>query len=203
MQDIKEFAVTMKLHNNLLLERRVREGLSPRELADAAGISYHVYLIYENLRYLKNPGKALGPYSFHKNSWAPAALKLAEYWKTLPEDLFPPAMLHAKTNTTTFTLSVADLPELISDYHTHLALPPNHFVEHKECVHDVARALQSLPPRERKILEERFFGDKTLGEVGEQLGVSKTRVQELEARALRYLRYGKSSARLFPHTLEE
>jgi RNA polymerase primary sigma factor len=57
---------------------------------------------------------------------------------------------------------------------------------------ELARALQSLNPRMRHVLELRFgltgSDPKTLEEVGEGLGVTRERVRQLEARALRELR---------------
>ena len=57
---------------------------------------------------------------------------------------------------------------------------------------ELARALQSLNPRMRNVLELRFglsgSDPKTLEEVGEGLGITRERVRQLEARALRELR---------------
>ena len=57
---------------------------------------------------------------------------------------------------------------------------------------ELARALQSLNPRMRHVLELRFglsgSDPKTLEEVGEGLGITRERVRQLEARALRELR---------------
>jgi RNA polymerase sigma factor (sigma-70 family) len=55
----------------------------------------------------------------------------------------------------------------------------------------VGRLLNSLPPRERRIVELRF-GLKgsfaTLAEIGEEIGISRERVRQLEGRALMRLR---------------
>ncbi|MFL5936679.1 MAG: RNA polymerase sigma factor RpoD/SigA [Gaiellaceae bacterium] len=57
---------------------------------------------------------------------------------------------------------------------------------------ELARALQSLNPRMQHVLELRFglsgSDPKTLEEVGEGLGITRERVRQLEARALRELR---------------
>jgi RNA polymerase primary sigma factor len=61
-------------------------------------------------------------------------------------------------------------------------------LRHKELAH----ALRSLNPRMRHVLELRFglsgSDPKTLEEVGEGLGITRERVRQLEARALRELR---------------
>jgi RNA polymerase primary sigma factor len=56
----------------------------------------------------------------------------------------------------------------------------------------VEDALQELTPRERQVLRMRFGlhdgRDRTLGEIGEELGVSRERVRQIEAEALAKLR---------------
>ncbi len=49
---------------------------------------------------------------------------------------------------------------------------------------DIARAMQTLPERQRFILEWRFFGGLTQREVGARLGISQMHVSRLERRAL-------------------
>lgn len=53
------------------------------------------------------------------------------------------------------------------------------------------RAIDTLPPREQRILRQRFGFDAdalTLDEIGQQLGVSRERVRQLESRALAHLK---------------
>lgn len=61
-------------------------------------------------------------------------------------------------------------------------------------------ALYTLNPRERRVLQLRFGledgQNRTLEEVGQELGVSKGRIHEIEARALRRLREPRRSRRL-------
>jgi RNA polymerase primary sigma factor len=56
----------------------------------------------------------------------------------------------------------------------------------------MADALADLPKRERRVLELRFGLEddqpKTLREIGEQLGLSRERVRQIESRALNKLR---------------
>jgi len=66
--------------------------------------------------------------------------------------------------------------------------------------HQVERALQELNARERQVLRMRFGledgRDRTLGEIGEELGVSRERVRQIEAEALGKLRQPKLRNRL-------
>jgi RNA polymerase primary sigma factor len=66
--------------------------------------------------------------------------------------------------------------------------------------HQVESALQELNARERQVLRMRFGledgRDRTLGEIGEELGVSRERVRQIEAEALGKLRQPKLRNRL-------
>ena len=60
--------------------------------------------------------------------------------------------------------------------------------------------LASLPPKERRVVELRFgLGDgrrRTLEEVGQQFNVTRERVRQIEAKALRKLRHPSRSRKL-------
>jgi RNA polymerase primary sigma factor len=66
--------------------------------------------------------------------------------------------------------------------------------------HQVENALAELSPRERQVLRMRFGledgRDRTLGEIGEELGVSRERVRQIEAEALGKLRHPRLRSRL-------
>jgi RNA polymerase primary sigma factor/RNA polymerase sigma factor len=64
---------------------------------------------------------------------------------------------------------------------------------HQERANRVARVLEQLDARDRRIIEGRYglggsLEAKTLKEVGDELGVSKERVRQLETRAMERLR---------------
>jgi RNA polymerase primary sigma factor len=65
--------------------------------------------------------------------------------------------------------------------------------------------LSSLTPRERRVLELRFglAGEKlyTLSEIGDALGVTRERIRQIEAKALRKLRHPSRSVRLRDYTV--
>jgi RNA polymerase primary sigma factor len=66
---------------------------------------------------------------------------------------------------------------------------------------ELADALKRLDPRMRHVLERRFGLDgaqpQTLEELGNELGVTRERVRQLETRALRELRIDAPSLQLY------
>jgi len=74
-------------------------------------------------------------------------------------------------------------------------------------VKDIKEVLDSLSPREKKILELRFgLKDgisRTLEEVGREFHVSRERIRQIEAKALRKLRHYSRSRKLRPYYDQE
>ncbi len=58
----------------------------------------------------------------------------------------------------------------------------------------LARMLSDLSPRDRRILEMRFFGGCTQAEIGAEIGVTQMQVSRLLARLLDRLRRRLESA---------
>ncbi|MBS6552313.1 MAG: sigma-70 family RNA polymerase sigma factor [Clostridium sp.] len=73
-------------------------------------------------------------------------------------------------------------------------------VAHELLREDLAEVLSGLSPRERDVLRLRFGMDdgrqRTLEEVGQLFGVTRERIRQIEAKALRKLRHPNRSKRL-------
>ena len=73
-------------------------------------------------------------------------------------------------------------------------------VAHELLREDLAEVLSSLSPRERDVLRLRFGMDdgrqRTIEEVGQLFGVTRERIRQIEAKALRKLRHPNRSKRL-------
>lgn len=54
---------------------------------------------------------------------------------------------------------------------------------------EVAMAISSMTPREKSVIRMRYGQEMTLEAVGNEIGVKKERVRQIEAKALRKLRY--------------
>ena len=80
------------------------------------------------------------------------------------------------------------------------ALAPADAASHQLLKEQVMDVLSSLTPRERKVLELRFGLEdgrsRTLEEVGREFGVTRERIRQIEAKALRKLRHPSRSEQL-------
>ncbi|MEZ5316691.1 MAG: FliA/WhiG family RNA polymerase sigma factor [Vicinamibacterales bacterium] len=65
---------------------------------------------------------------------------------------------------------------------------PDRLFEQGEVRDRVRQALASLPARERKIVSLYYFGEATMKQIGEAIGVNESRVSQLHARAIQRLR---------------
>jgi RNA polymerase sigma factor for flagellar operon FliA len=65
---------------------------------------------------------------------------------------------------------------------------PDNAYEKVEVRDRVRGAIESLPPRERRVISLYYYGEVTMKEIGAELGVNESRVSQLHARALRRLR---------------
>ncbi|TSA44707.1 RNA polymerase sigma factor RpoD [bacterium] len=77
---------------------------------------------------------------------------------------------------------------------------PTEIVEQKKLNEDVRRVLDTLTPREAKVLKKRFGIDEktdyTLEEVGRDFGVTRERIRQIEFKSLRKLRHPSRADRL-------
>ncbi|MET3601009.1 sigma-70 family RNA polymerase sigma factor [Martelella mangrovi] len=64
---------------------------------------------------------------------------------------------------------------------------PEHIVYSRQCLLQTYRALEQLPERTRRAFEMHRLGERTIAEVGEELGISTTRAWTLIHQAYRHL----------------
>lgn len=67
-------------------------------------------------------------------------------------------------------------------------MAPDRLFEQNQTRGRVRTALANLPPRERRILALYYFGESTMKQIGQQIGVNESRVSQLHARAIQRLR---------------
>ena len=57
----------------------------------------------------------------------------------------------------------------------------------------ITQVLSTLTPREERVIRERFFNNKTLEEVGQTFSVTRNRIRQIEAKALRKMKHPSRS----------
>lgn len=67
-------------------------------------------------------------------------------------------------------------------------MAPDRLFEQTQIRDRVRGALSQLPARERRIISLYYFGDATMKQIGEAIGVNESRVSQLHARAVQRLR---------------
>ena len=65
---------------------------------------------------------------------------------------------------------------------------PDAAYERHEMQNKVHAAINSLPPREQKVISLYYYGEVTMKQIGAEIGVNESRVSQLHARAIKRLR---------------
>jgi RNA polymerase sigma factor FliA len=71
---------------------------------------------------------------------------------------------------------------------------PDAAYERNEIGGRVRAAIEALPTRERKVIGLYYYGEVTMKQIGQEIGVNESRVSQLHARAIRRLRDALGSA---------
>ncbi|MBU4459891.1 MAG: sigma-70 family RNA polymerase sigma factor, partial [Verrucomicrobia bacterium] len=122
-----------------------------------------------------------------------AAAAISKALHCLPEELFPDHLRCAMpvNQLSDFVeraqLSAADAMQMLG---------PGDEAERAEMEHTVAEVMGELNEQERAVLKGRFWDDESLEEIGEREGLSRERVRQVEAKALRRLRHPCRAKRL-------
>lgn len=172
----KPLRVTMKVQNNALYARRMEEGLSQVDLAEAVGISMGTYNSLENLR--MSPVKEDGDVK-------DVAKKLMEYYGCEFSDLWPDIVLKVAVPVAVRELDAQELAHLFPNLETPLLPSPSEVYDQKEELEEITSAMERLRDRERDVLESRILRETPTKELAEKYGVSTCRIGEIEKRAIR------------------
>jgi RNA polymerase sigma factor (sigma-70 family) len=178
----KDYNVTVKVRNARILNALAKvDEKAGGKLAKKLGVPYAQMLDLINLK--------IEPVDKH-GDWLPSVLKLAELTNTMPVELFSDAQYYPlDVNVAQFEMGQEEVMQLLNDTHVP---DPSEAIEYKEMQQGIEDVLDSLTPREAEVLRLRFgigYNEHTMEEVGQVYGVSRERVRQLEAKALRKLRH--------------
>ena len=69
-------------------------------------------------------------------------------------------------------------------------------IEQLELSNTIRNVLLTLTPKEERVIRERFFNNKTLEEVGQIFSVTRNRITQIEAKALRKMKHPSRARKL-------
>lgn len=189
--------------NNTLRTRRKELGLKQEDLAAKVGTSVANVGKFESLRGVPPPGlaqKIAEELSVDKEKLFPSYLKLFVRPRLKPEKLWaihntPMSMVETEALETAGQRFLEQVPESV-------VMDPVCEGE-KSCLReDVEEVLRTLTLRERKVIRLLFGIEdgkpRTLEEVGKEFGVTRERIREISAKALRKLRHPARAKHLMP-----
>jgi RNA polymerase sigma factor for flagellar operon FliA len=118
---------------------------------------------------------------------------MADLAKRVGTDVSSLERMIVRINTIESTSPMANLDTLDSSTLPPVLVPsepisPDRLFENNQTRSRVRKALALLPARERRILSLYYFGEATMKQIGQQIGVNESRVSQLHARAIQRLR---------------
>ena len=174
-----EYLVKVTIRNNLIVRQMKKLGIkSQSELARLAGLTP---MTVGNLIGMKRR-----PLNKLSGQWLDTAFALSAALHVEPEELWTEKQrgMALASNSREVSMSEDAVMQLASGDR----------LEHNVIASKlVADALTTLKPREQDILHRRFFEGETLEEIADRQGVSRGRIQQLEAKALRKLKHPSRS----------
>ena len=182
MNEHKDYRVTVRVRNNNILKLIEGKGISGTKVAKDIGMSYAALSRYIHLR--DSPIDAKGAVKL-------TAQRLCDYFGMLVEEVWSLEQLTPiECNSREVEFSYQELTRLenISD--------PILSLENDQLKEQMDVSLDKLDPREAMVLRLRFGleGDvHTTKEIGDMLGITSTRIGQIEAKALRKLRHPSRS----------
>lgn len=182
LQKMKDYRITVKVRNNRLLRAIEDAGGSPgNKWCKANGLGY--LTVNRLINMARSPLTAEG-------DLLPTAARMCEVLDKLPEDLWSNEQLYPlERNFTELEMDHAQVVAMLpaeQQFYIHDDLAG---IEQAQTEALVTRALSKLTQREQEVIKMRFEDDLNHNECAKRLGLSNTRIRQLEKRAIRKLRH--------------
>jgi len=175
---MSDYRLIIRVKNNLLHEQMLDKGIRTQsELARVCDVSATEVGKIANLK--------VGAYNAD-GKLSNAVSKLCDYFGCLPEDVFPSEVLHVGIPGNVVERVVSS--KEVANYLESQTYDPISLLDDESSNEYIRNEIKRLTPRQQRVVTARFFEDKTLDEVGDELGLSGARVREIQSQALRRLR---------------
>jgi len=179
---MKDFHMTVRLRNNQLRQRREELGLSPKVIAERAGISYEKYLALESMR--KAPVVAAG-------GWSKTAVRLASFHGVDCAELFPASVREVTKTEVQTIVDLADIAPMLAMGPDEVPLLQDAAFEQLQFTAVAMAYLEQHASSDVvHVVRERGLYGCTLDEAGAKLGLSRERTRQLYETGLGLLRHG-------------
>ena len=192
----KDYRVLVKVKNNHILSAIERKGYqNVAQFCEAHGLSQVEVGLFVNLK--KSPLTKNG-------DWRESVQRIAAALDVCPSMLFDEAQYSPiEKNEATLELDASEVKMLMGNADDEMD-PLQILLREEDGGFDgaVERALATLTPREAKVIRMRFGLDEpgcdahTYAKIGEQFGITRERIRQIELKALRKLRHPTRSAPL-------
>lgn len=184
--EVPEYLVSLRLltYNLRFVHSRKEKGLTQSQLALVTGLSVHKISQIALLKQVPTEEQAQ---------------ELADALGVDPEWLFPPELVTLKDVRREALLTGDQVRKL--QWIRPLSLPdPDLSLRGHELEEALQGVLATMRPQERRVIQLRFGLDngrsRTLEEVGKEFGVTRERIRQIEAKAMRILRRRSWSKKL-------
>ena len=174
---MNEYSVKVSVRNNLILQRMKQLGIpSQTELGNISGLGQRVVNHFVNMK--------RRPVDYWSGEWTDDAFTLSAALKVEPEDLWTEKQrgMALERNWREISMSEDAVMQLATGQGT------EQIVQGVLDAEAMGKAIQTLDEREQKVITGRFFEDKTLDDLADTLKISRERIRQIEARALRKLK---------------
>lgn len=121
--------------------------------------------------------------------------KLADFFNVMPEELAPEPQHYTALSKNKVSIQL-NAEQMFALTHQQTEVDPVALFNEGQMQEAVRKAISGLTVRENAVLTKRYLEGKTLEEIGNDLGVQRERVRQIEAKALRKLRHPKMSEEL-------
>ena len=182
----------LRFRNEDLTRKRLIAGFkTQQELADYLEINVNNICSWETLKTYPKEANLI--------------LQLESALNCKVDEIFPPETIQAINNKIGIPIEkVAYMKQLPSFAKgEYLLESPEEIYNRKELEKNVENLMESISERERKVLEMRFgiksdkvAGEHTIGEIASIMNISRARVYQIEAKAIRKLRHPSRSRKI-------
>jgi hypothetical protein len=179
--------VDIKIRNGRFLGALDKIGMTIPEFSKEYGVQ--VNELYSIASMKSKPTYANG-------DWKPAVMKLAELSGIMPDNMFTPEQRGAVTqNNITIAVTRAELINTIGPARAIAdTRPSDKVLEQAEIMKIVSDAIGTLNERHQVAFKGIFVENRTLEDVGSQLGVTRERVRQMSCKAQRRIMHTSKEA---------